>query len=187
MNHTVTEKDYPIQVRWIVKVSIAPVLLAILLLILLGISLNGEQNNGMFILYFPIIFVLIAGQVVVNALKRSCLHYSLEDAFMVVRQGVLVKQERRIHYGKIQDISVRRQFSDRIFGIASLMIENAAQGSLAISPSYILGKHQAGNEIFGSVGNVVNIPGLGKNDAELLKEAISQKIKENPAEGTSGL
>lgn len=187
MDHTITEKDYPIQFRWIVKVSIAPTFLIILLLILLGISLNSEKSNGMFILYFAIIFVLITGQVVVNALKRSCFHYSLEDSFIVVRQGVLVKQERRIPYGRIQDISARRQFSDRIFGLTSLMIENAAQGSLAISPSYILGKHRAGNEIFGSVGNVVNIPGLDKNDAESLKETVSQKIKENPAEGTSGL
>ncbi len=187
MDHTVTEKDYPIQVRWIVKVSLAPVLLIILLLILLGVSLNGEQSNGIFVWYFAIIFVLIAGQVVVNALKRSCFHYSLEDPFIVVRQGILAKQERRIPYGKIQDILVRRDFSDRIFGLASLMIENARQGSLAISPTYVLGKQRVGNEIFGSVGNAVNIPGLDKNDAELLKEAISQKIRDIPVENTSGL
>lgn len=187
MDHTITEKDYPIQVRWIVKVSIAPILLVVLLLILLGISLNGEKNNGVFILYFIIILVLIAGQVIANALKRSCFHYSLEDSFMVVRQGVLEKQERRIPYGRIQDILVRRQLSDRILGLASLMIENAAHDSLAISPSFILGKRRMGGEIFGSVGNIVNIPGLDKNDAEVLKEVISQKIKENPRESTSGL
>ena len=166
MDNAITEKDYPIRVRWIVKASVAPVLFAVLLLILLGISLNDEQNaNGMIILYLIIILVLIVGQVVTIALKRSCFHYSLEDEFLVVRQGVLAKQERQIPYSKIQDIFMRRRLSDRIFGLASLRIENASQGTLPVSPSYILGKRRVGSEIFGSIGNVVNIPGLDKNDA----------------------
>lgn len=187
MDHAITEKDYPIQVRWIVKVSIAPALFVILLLILSVISLKSERGNGMFIFYFIIIFVLSGGQVVANALKRSCFHYSLDDKCMVVRQGIIAKQERQIPYGTIQDIFVQRRFSDRIFGLASLRIENAASGSLAIRPPSILGRNRVGGEIFGSVGNIVNIPGLDKNDAEALKVEISQRIIENPVKNTSGL
>jgi membrane protein YdbS with pleckstrin-like domain len=117
---------------------------------------------------------------------------------MILHQGILSKQQRNIPYGVIQNIFVHQRLVDRIFGLASLSIENASQGggnqnsnntkAFGITISNQQTKKRGELEMPGFNGNKISIPGLTKQNAEALRELILQKMKDNPVEDNqSGL
>lgn len=136
---------------------------------------------------------------IANSLIIANFHYSTDDKFFVVRQGVFSKKQRNLPYGVIQNVLVKQDWFDRVFGLASLSVENAslAGGGGKNKMSWwnqlkygakIGAYGQQDQESVGSSGNKVNIPGLRKKDAEALKIILLQRVKENPIEDSqSGL
>ena len=175
-NEIVTEKNYPITKLWIFKSPIIFVVISI-------------------VVWSPDLAILSPILLIANLLIRANFHYSTEDKFLVVKQGVFSKKQRNLPYGVIQNIFVKQDVFDRIFGLASLRIENASQGGggfFSGNKSFLglkLGRtYQQQDETLGSSGNKVNIPGLKKSSAESLKAVILQRMKENPIEDSqSGL
>jgi uncharacterized membrane protein YdbT with pleckstrin-like domain len=160
-------------------------------------SLLGKTGKNTEInLYSFLIIGLAIFRVIVTIFKRANFHYSLEEKFLTLKQGILSKQERHIPYGVIQNLLVKQDLFDRIFNLASLTIENAAQGAgYLTSPRQekvfgirISRRQQQQAEIVGFSGNRVSIPGLTKINAEALKRLVLEKMKENPIEDSqSGL
>jgi uncharacterized membrane protein YdbT with pleckstrin-like domain len=167
-----TEKDYPITTLWLFK---APIIITL-------ISLVGI----IFGYYFPYLLITLPFYLIANPLTRKNFHYSTEDKFFLVKQGVISKKQRNLPYGVIQNILVKQDWFDRVFGLATLSVENASQGGGKGLFSRQSDKKQG--DSVGSSGNKVNIPGLKKADAEALKLVILQRMKENPLEDNqSGL
>ncbi len=168
----ITEKKYPITKLWIFKTPIIIILMNIVALF--------------FGYYFPYLVLALPIMLIANPLIRANFHYSLGEKFFDVKQGVISKKHKNMPYGVIQNVFVKQDLFDRIFGLAHLKIENASLGG---------GKSKArkssggsSSESVGASGNKVNIPGLRKQSAEDLKNLILQKIKENPIEDSqSGL
>ncbi|MDP2967235.1 MAG: PH domain-containing protein [bacterium] len=186
MNGIITEKDYPVQGLWVFK-SIRGFLLTLIILVLFFLISNSYENlfsskNVMLNFYLVIIIASVIFHFIVTILKRANFHYSIEEKFLTLKQGILSKQQRYIPYGVIQNLFVKQDLFDRIFGLASLTIENASQGAG-------IGTQQRQQvEMVGFSGNAVSIPGLTKQNAETLKEIVLQKMKENPIEDSqSGL
>ncbi len=77
---------------------------------------------------------------------------------------------------------------DRLFGLASLTLENASELGINRTQGQIKLRAQERTETVGFSGNNVSIPSLKKQNAEALKGIVLQKIKENPIEDSqSGL
>jgi uncharacterized membrane protein YdbT with pleckstrin-like domain len=185
MNEIITEKNYPVQRLWVFK-SILGYIVYLLLLIFLIYFLFPYKLGGILkhrmIFYIILIIVFAIVRFMVMILTRANFHYSIEERFLTLEQGILSKQKRHIPYGVIQNIIVKQDLFDRIFGLASLIIENASESGGAFE----LQNQQV--ETVGFYGNKVTIPGLTKANAEILKSIILQKMKENPTEDTrSGL
>lgn len=176
---TATEKEYPITNLWLFK---TPIIIAVISLVAL-----------FFGYWYPILVIVFFVSIIANPIIRSRFHYSLENNFFMVAQGVFSKQKRNLPYGVIQHVFVKQDFFDRIFQLASLKIENASGGGQGGKPSWnknvTLGSFFGGNqEGVGTSGNAVSIPGLKKAHAEELKNKILQKIKDNPLhDSRSGL
>ena len=204
MDEIITEKTYPIQKIWILKFVINSffcvfVILAIFIFIIASDKSIDSDNSELYYDYgiLVILAVLQFCYPIYAILKRATFHYSFEEQFLVIRQGILSKQIRHTPYGVIQNIFVKQSIFDRIFGIASLAIENASlgAGNAGASQQKVFGMRvnintepQPQVENVGSSGNKVNIPGLKKQNAEVLKAIILQKMKENPIEDSqSGL
>ncbi len=168
-NNVITEKDYPITKLWIFKTPI-------IIFLVNAVAL-------FFGYYFPYLVLAFPIMLIANPLIRANFHYSLDDKFLIVRQGVISKKQRNMPYGVIQNVFVKQDLFDRIFGLASLRIENASQAGGAKN---IRIQEEQGS--VGASGNKVNIPGLKKQSAGELKNLILNKIKENPIEDNqSGL
>jgi len=176
----ITEDNYPITKLWILKAPIIIILMNVVALF--------------FGYYFPYLVLALPIMLIANPLIRANFHYSLDDKFFAVRQGVISKKQRSLPYGVIQNVFVKQDLFDRIFGLATLRVENASQSGGGAkehwwNKSYGSKSTAYGqSEGVGSSGNKVNIPGLKKQNAEELKNYILQKIKENPIEDSqSGL
>ena len=118
---SVDETIYPIQFAWIWKTGITFFLAVFFSVVLL---IFGYVNYYLvfLILYSPIHFIVLF-------LRRKNFHYELNSAFLNIRQGVINKQQRTVPYGMIQNVFVKQDLFDRVFGLASLAIENASQGA----------------------------------------------------------
>lgn len=172
MNVVVTEKNYPIQLTWVFKSFIGT---AVVLVIFFMFG-PGQVYFWYYLVTSLIYFFILL-------LRRRNFHYTIDDKFINLEQGILSKSQRHIPYGVVQNIFIKQDLFDRALGLASLSIENAAQGG---SNTGNYGKDQ-GRSV-GFEGNKVSIPGLNKEDAEVLKNIVLQKMKDNPVESNlSGL
>lgn len=193
MDEIITEKNYPIRNIWLFKqILVALIILPIYFIFIFSTSGGALFASGALIIFLP--FILIFGlalgiPVFINVLRRSNFHYSLEQHFMVLHQGIISKQNRNVPYGRIQGVFVNQGLFDRIFGLASLTIEDFSDGGRsAMDASGYVGSGKSRHEALGFVGSKIHIPGLKKADAEAMKEIILQKVKENPIEDSqSGL
>lgn len=191
MNEIITEKNYPVERVWVFK-SILGSLLGFLILgpfYFFGIRDSEIDFYMVFIIGFIPFYILYA------YLRKITFHYSIENQFLTLRQGILSKQQRHIPYGVIQNVFVKQDLFDRLFGLASLILENASMGagSQQERQTKVFGmtlgsKKQERVEMVGFSGNKVSIPGLKKENAETLKGIVLQQMKENPIDDSqSGL
>lgn len=180
MDTVITENDYPVEFRWIYKSAVGFIIASIISLVLFFF---GYINYYLYILviYSPIHFIL-------TILRRSNFHYALEEEYLTVKQGVISKKERHIPYEVIQNVFVKQDLTDRVFGLCSLAIENASQGKKGEQALNAYMEKRSHADTLGSKGNKVNIPGLKKENAEKLKELVLTKLKKNQAHDSgSGL
>jgi uncharacterized membrane protein YdbT with pleckstrin-like domain len=193
MDEIITEKNYPIRNIWLFKqILVAFIILPIYFIFIFSTSNGALFASGALIMFLP--FILIFGlalgiPVFINVLRRSNFHYSLDQHFMVLHQGIISKQNRNVPYGRIQGVFVNQGLFDRIFGLASLTIEDFSDGGRSsMDASGYVGSGKSRHEALGFVGSKIHIPGLKKGEAEALKEIILQRVKENPIEDSqSGL
>lgn len=190
MEQAITEKNYPIQGKWVLKSVVGATTAFTISIILL---LFGLYN------LYLVLFVLISPFYVVGTfLRRSNFHFILEDKYLTVHQGVISKREYHTPYGVIQNVIVKQDLFDKMFNLSSLVIENATQVGAKKSPAKSFWTLGGGGLLssravlkadqIGTSGTGVSIPGLLSRDAESLKALILQKMKENPIENTqSGL
>jgi len=185
MNEIITEKIYPIQRLWVFKSNLGFLFILIFFVpyFFLTYKFGETSKNGEANFYTALLIVGFAiFRFIATILKRANFHYSVEEKFLILKQGILSKQQLHVPYGVIQNLFVKQDLFDRIFGLASLTIENASQGAGALMPP------RRRVEMVGFSGNKVSIPGLSKANAEILKDIILQKMKENPIEDSqSGL
>lgn len=190
MDEIITEKNYPIRNIWLFKRIFATlIILLICLFIYINIGNGAKLLTNMVFEFFFIFALAFCIPIIINILQRSYFHYSLDQHFIVLHQGIISKQNRNVPYGRIQGVFVNQGLFDRIFGLASLTIEDFSNGGKsAMDMDGNVGSGKSKIETLGFIGSKIHIPGLKKEDAEALKEIILQKIKMNPIEDSqSGL
>jgi uncharacterized membrane protein YdbT with pleckstrin-like domain len=195
MNTVVTEKDYPIETIWIFKRLVIPTIFLIIVsapfiitqVMIVIFDLEQPEGGASAIVDMAFIGLFILGYFITNILSRKYFHYSLEDRFLNIKQGILSKKQRDIPYEVIQDIVVKQDLFDRIFSLASVNIYNASQAGGALGSSrqskffgFNTSSFERKEETIGFEGNKVAIPGLRKENAEALKEEVLKKMKDNP-------
>lgn len=206
MNEVITEKNYPIQTRWVIKdiiVAIPVFFFGVEIVFSYILRLFRSNTNQLdfasLLKYYLIATIgLLIFATISMFWRRKNYHYTIEDKFLLIQQGIFSKQQRHIPYGVIQNIFLKQDLFDRIVNTASLTIENASQGGGNPAPQeekifgIRVGNRRAYRdsniEMIGFSKNKVGIPGLAKQDAETLKNIVLQKMRENPIDDSqSGL
>lgn len=174
-DNKISEEDYAISTVWIFKYPIIMVVLSIV--------------AWFFGYWFPYFVVAIPYFLIANPLQRKNFHYSFEDKYLLIEQGVLSKKQRNLPYNVIQNVFVKQDLFDRLFGISNLILENASEGGgKGRFSKWVSNSGNKERDFIGSKGNKVSVPGLKKAHAEVLRDEILKKVKENPLEDSqSGL
>lgn len=182
----VTEKNFPIQKRWVVKPAFAAVPF-LFTIFSFGLLLASNNLSSLKSLYPSIPTFGIPTLVILFAtLRRRSFYYSFEDNIITLKQGILSKQQKQLPYSVIQQVLVKQDFLDIVFNLASLSLENISKHVVSTG-NYQNTKVQIG-DLIGFGESRIDIPGLSRENAEDLKKYILQKIKENPSYDTrSGL
>lgn len=128
--------------------------------------------GGIYVLAIPVIFIL-------NILRWHHYHYEFEEHYLLLKQGIIKKQTRQLHYGVIQNVIVKRGIFDRIFGLSSVVIQNASATSQPLHPNYI---KRMNISFIGFFDNTISIPGLRRESAEIIRDQLLKEIEESPIE-----
>lgn len=180
-NDKYSDKNYPIEPIWVLKSTIASLILLPFLVAFFTFLFWGEfqtistssSHSYESLFYLGFIILAVPLHFFANVIRRATYHYQLEDKFLNLRQGIIRKQNRQLPFGVIQNVLVTRGLLDRLFGLSTLTIQNATQSTVTDL------KAQAANHA-GFFGNTINIPGLSKENAEEIKSVLLKKIQESP-------
>lgn len=196
MDSTISEKTYPIRSIWLFKRIIHAIFTFAIIIIAAAVSFMNKginiHSSDLAVIFLPIIGVIlliILISVSITAIDRHYFHYSFEDHYINLHQGIFSKQNRNVPYGRIQSIFIKRGIFERLFGLSSLTFEDyTAGGTSQMTVDGYVKSGKSRIETLGFIGNKIHIPGLDSADAEALKQLILQKIKEYPIDDNqSGL
>ncbi len=179
----ITEKKYPIQFLWVFQSIIVYSFAMAYFIFIYGRGKNSWAGYVFYAIYLLLHIAYIM-------LRRKLFHFAIGKTYLNLQQGVINKQQRHIPLGVIQNVYVKQGIMDRMFGLASLTIENAVQNSNTKKGVFSMLSGNNATQSIGSSANggIVAIPGLKKADAEQVKTILLQRVKENSAEANqSGL
>jgi len=189
-----TDKNYPVKNKWILKqvfyfsliISFWIIFIFLIPLTIFVFDKSNNINSSIFakiiILIFIFLIILLLFSIIpaiIFYLIRKNFHFEFTEKFINLEQGIINKQKRYIPYSVIQNVLIDYDFIDRFFGLANLVIENASSGGGA---GGVLSrkKNIINIRLLGFGGNRVNILGLDPKNAEELKLFVLKKIKETP-------
>ena len=178
----VNEKTYPVRKIWLLKSSFGTIagLFGVLIIILI---FSRSYPMSILVIYMAIALIFLPFRILIRLLTLNNFHYTLDQKYLIIGQGILSKQQRNIPYGVIQNVLIEQSFFDRIFNLKSVSIENAAQGGMNINQTQLkffgVFSRKTHKDI-GFYGNAVFIPALKPDHGETLKNLILLKMKENP-------
>lgn len=196
-----SEKNFPVSTWWILigpasrrgRAGLSPLFVTVLLVmvaIVFGVVIGVTNTEGVSLPYpiatifglfwIVLVFPTIAG----NFFRRMNFRFDMEDKVLTVRCGVFKKEQKQIPYATLQDVVVVQDLAHRLFGLAEVVIENAAAGGgfggvADIAKAAFSEPFSRSNNNIGICGDKVVIPGLRRQNAEDLKTAIVQKMQQN--------
>lgn len=99
--------------------------------------------------------------------------YTVEEDRIILRKGVLFKDEKTIYYGRIHSVNVDQPFLQRILGVAELKIETPGGGKTAdgILPALAAGEAEQLRQQLLSRHNHVMEEGITRNSQEESEKA----------------
>ena len=99
-------------------------------------------------------------------LRARYVHYELGESALLVRQGVLDREQKHIPFARIQGVSQRRKLLHRLLGVTEVHIESAAGGKpeavlkvLSLAAAAELETLLRGKSVAGSVPATASAPG----------------------------
>jgi uncharacterized membrane protein YdbT with pleckstrin-like domain len=170
-----TEKELPIQVRWLFRESIVQaetvITTIILWLVYIWFSAGNPVISGfdhMFIWLIGFILILFLASYISKFLYRAYTHYSLDASQISLRDGILTRNERIVQFSVVQNVIIRQDILDVLFGLATVVIENASLG---------------GGAGMVAARSAIVIPGLSVQHAHFFKSVILAGIKRSVPHG----
>lgn len=190
----ISSETYPISGAWTFSAMVGAFFWSLLITFILGsqfakiikdifsISTSASVSTGGAFGYAFLLFLLVFfARIIWVLLWKSNFYFEFMPEYILLRTGVISRSENHLPYKSIQNITNRQGVIERMLGIATVTIENAAfvaapQKSFALSGAGIgrsagvtlVGQprekaeqlNQILNQIVGSVGNTSNTMGV---------------------------
>lgn len=156
-----------------IKLVISSLFIATILTFwLFGFSLKeGLKEGGLSFalsVWVGVLILALIARAITLWLWQMHYRYEFGAEYIYMKNGILSVSEKNMGYNTVQDVKVDQTFIDRIFGVASIHIENAAQSMVPVQGRY--GKVNA------PVSNGITIVGLSVDDARKIAEEMKRIV-----------
>jgi putative membrane protein len=124
----ISSRTYPITGTWFVQQMIIWLFTSLLysIIFLRLLVLIDPSPSGLFFGDLAIFIVIYALHLFYMVLWRSAYSFNFLPDYIVTKQGVIAKKENHLPYRAVQDVTVSQGIIERMLGIATVRIENAA-------------------------------------------------------------
>ena len=177
MNEKISSHNYPISDKWMIVAIFNSIFVSIYFTFLLGIILyrplialitsytDSYGDSGSIWLAVGVLFIAIFIISVIRlAIWKKNFYFELTPDYVLRKTSVLGTQETHLPYKSIQDIILRQSFVEKLFGLGTIVIQNAA---------YSMG----GRGARGMRSAGVTIVGQPYDKAEKLKDILNEIVK----------
>lgn len=123
------------------------------------------RDQNIFIYAISLYAIIVVFRIIYLAIWKSNYQFQFLPEYIFLHTGVIAKEEKHVPYRTLQDVTISQSIIDRFFGLANVMIENAAQNVIA-------GNNQ--NPV--SFNNSIVIPGQTLERANKLTELLKNVI-----------
>ncbi len=138
LNQKISSETYPISKNWIWSVIISALFSSLfwffIVVFVLGkmvIKNNSVPvNHGFsdwYYWYFAIIPVIFFYKIIKNFIWKDNFYFEFTPDYILFRTGIISKQENHLPYKSIQNILNSQGVVDRILGMSTVIVQNAAQ------------------------------------------------------------
>lgn len=167
--------NYPIDSKWLVSATFGNILTSFVLVVFIVLFFRGA------LLVFPLLlaalFVIIfIAKTIWTVLWRQTYYFEFQSQFILLRRGVLRREEKHVPYRSVQNVLSKQGIVDRMIGLSTVVIENAAQGMVYSSR---MGRT-------GSRDSQIVIPGQPVAKGKQLADELNRILGGNNA-STTGL
>ncbi len=167
----ISSAEYPILGKWLVSAAISSVFSSLLFYIFIFwyfFSKTADSLDSLQIIIYSIIYFSIAiFGFIWKVLWKNSYRFEFMPEYILLRDGVISKEERHLPYRSIQNVTLKQGVVDRVLGIGSVSIENAANqgyGGAQNFPSIPLGKGimipgqsiEKANELLGILNGIIS-------------------------------
>jgi putative membrane protein len=168
LSEAASSKNYPIQSAWIAQSVIAYLFSSVFVsgFITLYIAIPGKNSTQSItdslgisptVVWFWAFVVIFIFHIVYMFIWKSVYYFEFLPEYILMRTGVISRSEVHVPYRAVQDVNVKQGIVERMFGLATVSIENAA------APQMV------GKKI---VGSGVAIPGQSLEKANHIAEIV---------------
>ena len=173
LKEEISSKTYPISNKWIVSQIITSMISSFILVFVFGLwfAAKTEIEFLIFLIFGIVVFViLVIGNIIWTLIWKANYFFEFTPDFILLKTGVISRQENHMPYSSIQDVAISQGFVERIIGIATLKISNASQ---------IVQKSRNGNTTVS--GGVMLVGQTPENAAKINKVLSDVVAKQNPS------
>ena len=142
----ISSNKYPLTNKWIASEIISNILGSFIWTAIIyiwigrafldGFSPNGYDFGTLIFWVLVVIVLIVAFRLIGLALFMSKYKFEFNQEFIYYRTGVIAISEKHIPYNTVQDVNIKQGIIDRMFGLADVMIENAAQAQFVPQGRY---------------------------------------------------
>jgi uncharacterized membrane protein YdbT with pleckstrin-like domain len=131
--------------------------------------------------YVIIAAIIIPISFLTMLLRFLTFSYWLDEDFINIKQGVITRSEKHIPFSVIQDVIVNQDILDRLFGLSTVIVENAAMGGMMMpTNNRNAGMYAQSNRVQdfpGMYGNRLVLPGFSREDAIKFRDIVLSKAE----------
>lgn len=184
-SENISSKTYPISDKWLTVATINSAFMALYFALIFGFVFGGAfvRNSSRYSRYesfdfggiiwtFIIIFVVVLiGGYVRNVIWKKNFYFELTPDFVLRRTSVLSTHETHLPYKSIQDVILKQGIIEKMFGLGTVVIQNAAQGGMMPMRGSIFTMAAAQARMG------VAIPGLPYEKARELSDTLNEIVR----------
>lgn len=160
----ISSEQYPIGSRWMGMQVITALFHAFWISAAIAVYVNGQPATGWSLnwtLGFIVFTIMFLCLVIYSIVWKSNFHFAFLPDYIQLSTQVLAKSEQHMPYRTVQDVVVRQGILERMFGLATVFIQNAASISVPRS---------GGRGAIAS--QAMNIPGQTLEGANKIAEIV---------------